>query len=95
MGGRRPEGHITGTRNMRMGETCRRQRRMEAPFEGGQGAEGDVAPHMNGWMVYYPSADKSLAGPGRKQARKNVRDARDFSNIEMRAARRGRKFTPF
>jgi len=30
-------------------------------------------------------ADKSLAGPGRKQARKQVRDARDFNNIEARA----------
>ena len=27
-------------------------------------------------------ADKSLARPGRKQARKHVRDARDFNNIE-------------
>jgi len=26
-----------------------------------------------------------LARPGRKQARKHVRDARDFNNIEMRA----------
>ena len=29
-------------------------------------------------------ADKSLARPGRKQARKHVRDARDFNNIETR-----------
>jgi len=49
-------------------------------------------------------ADKSLARPGMKQARKHVRDARDFNNIETRAvieiffswkARRRRKFTPF
>ena len=33
----------------------------------------------------YRSADKSLARPGRKQARKNVRDARDFNKIETRA----------
>ena len=32
-----------------------------------------------------PGADKSLARPGRKQARKHVRDARDFNKIEMRA----------
>jgi len=32
----------------------------------------------------YPGADKSLARPGRKQARKQVRDARDFNNIETR-----------
>ena len=33
----------------------------------------------------YRSADKSLARPGRKQARKYVREARDFNKIEMRA----------
>jgi len=36
------------------------------------------------WCVYR-GADKSLARPGRKQARKHVRDARDFNNIETRA----------
>ena len=34
--------------------------------------------------VRYRGADKSLARPGRKQARKHVRDARDFNN-ETRA----------
>jgi len=33
----------------------------------------------------YLGADKSLARPGRKQALKHVRDARDFNNIETRA----------
>jgi len=33
----------------------------------------------------YQGADKSLARPGKKQARKHVRDARDFNNIETRA----------
>ena len=33
----------------------------------------------------YRGADKSLARPGRKQARKHVRDERDFDNIETRA----------
>jgi len=33
----------------------------------------------------YRGANKSLARPGRKQARKHVRDARDFNNIETRA----------
>jgi len=33
----------------------------------------------------YRGADKSLARPRRKQARKHVRDARDFNNIETRA----------
>ena len=31
-----------------------------------------------------PGADKSLARPGRKQARKHVMDARHFNNIETR-----------
>jgi len=35
----------------------------------------------------YCGADKSLARPGRKQARKHVRDARDFNNIETRAVK--------
>ena len=30
-------------------------------------------------------ADKSLARPGKKEARKHVRDARDFNNIETLA----------
>ena len=33
----------------------------------------------------YRGADKSLALTGKKQARKHVRDARDYNNIEMRA----------
>ena len=33
----------------------------------------------------YRGADKPLARPGRKQARKHVRDARDFSTVETRA----------
>ena len=36
-------------------------------------------------LTLYPDADKSFARPGRKQARKHVRDARDFNNIETRA----------
>ena len=36
-------------------------------------------------MTMYRGADKSLARPGRKQARKHVRDGRDFNNIETRA----------
>jgi len=51
----------------------------------------------------YRGADKSLARPGMERARKHVRDACDFSNIETRAvisifpckARRRRNFTPF
>jgi len=33
----------------------------------------------------YRGADKSLARPGRTQARKHVRDARDFNDIDKRA----------
>jgi len=36
-------------------------------------------------LELYRGADRFLARPGRKQARKHVRDARDFSNIETRA----------
>jgi len=36
-------------------------------------------------MCIYRGADTSLARPGRKQARKHVRNARDFNNIETRA----------
>jgi len=35
--------------------------------------------------VVYRCADKSLVRPGGKQARKHVRDARDFNNVETRA----------
>jgi len=35
----------------------------------------------------YRGADKSLARPGRKQARKHVRDARDFKNSGTRAVK--------
>jgi len=38
-------------------------------------------PHTSSTCEY-----KSLARPGRKQARKHVRDARDFNNIETQAA---------
>ena len=34
---------------------------------------------------YTRGTDESLARPGRKQARKHVRDAREISNIETRA----------
>ena len=36
-------------------------------------------------FLIYRAADKSLARPGRKQARKHGRDARDFNNMEARA----------
>jgi len=36
-------------------------------------------------VAQYRAADKFLARPWRKQARKHVRDARGFKNIETRA----------
>jgi len=36
------------------------------------------------FYYFYRGADKSLARPGREQARKLVRDARGFNNIETR-----------
>jgi hypothetical protein len=48
MGGRRPEGRNTDPRNTGMDETNWRQRRMEAPFEKGQGPEWAVEPYMDG-----------------------------------------------
>ena len=44
---------------------------------------GGETPEEITWKMYR-GADKSLARPGRKQAGKHVRDARDF-NIEARA----------
>jgi len=39
---------------------------------------------LHSWRMAYRGADKYLARPGRKQARKRVRDASDFNNIETR-----------
>ena len=44
----------------------------------------DIEP-LHKRLSVYRGAGKSLARPGRKQARKHVRDARDFNNIETRA----------
>jgi len=41
--------------------------------------------HRMDTLYITPGADKSLARPGRKQAPKHARDARDFNNIETRA----------
>ena len=41
-----------------------------------------LSPTLCTSRKFYRGADKSLARPGRKQARKHVRDARDFNNIE-------------
>ena len=60
---------------------------------------------ITGYRIKYRGVDKSLARPGRTQARKHVRDSRDFNSIETRTvikfppppfkARRRRKFAPF
>jgi len=44
---------------------------------------------MNEQQFLYRGADKSLSRPGRKQAQKHVRDARDFNNMETRAITKG------
>ena len=44
--------------------------------------------NQSSWSDFsYRGADKSLRRPGRKQARKHVRDARDFNNIQTRPAK--------
>jgi len=45
----------------------------------------NVLRNVLNYNIKYRGADKSLARPGRKQAQKHVRDARDFNNIETRA----------
>jgi len=40
---------------------------------------------LSSWTFQYRAADKSLARPGRKQAWKHVRDARELNNMETRA----------
>jgi len=50
--------------------------------------QGDISlffRHFSIILHQYRGADKSLARPGRKQARKHVRDARDFNNIDTGA----------
>jgi len=47
---------------------------------------GKSKSNINGITSFVSGADKSLARPGRKRARKHVRDVRDFNNIETRAA---------
>jgi len=46
---------------------------------------GKTLPYSEITYWTYWGADKSLARPGRKQAWKHVRDARNFNNIETRA----------
>ena len=58
MGGSRQEGHYTDSRNERMEERSRRERRMEASSERGQGAEGAVAPCMD-WTWKHKSEQLS------------------------------------
>ena len=49
MGERRPEEHSTDPKKTRMQERSRKRKRMEPHFERGQGPEGAVAPHVEGW----------------------------------------------
>jgi len=47
--------------------------------------QSELSVSMVNCVCTYRGADKSLARPGRKQARKHVRDARDFNKIEKRS----------
>ena len=51
MGGRRPEGHITDPGNTRVEETNRKQGRMGACFEGGEGQMGVMGSNMEGNLI--------------------------------------------
>jgi hypothetical protein len=53
MVGRGPEGHNADHRKTRMEETCRKERKMEASSEGGQGPEEAVVPWMAGTFCPY------------------------------------------
>ena len=66
MEGRRPEGQIKNSRNKRLEETSRRQRRMEASSVGGQDQEGVVAPQMEFFKNFYSSVSKLHFLPLRK-----------------------------
>ena len=48
-------------------------------------SEAQHSFHQVDLRVSYPGADKSLARPGSKKARKHVREASDFNNIETQA----------
>jgi hypothetical protein len=50
MGGRRLEEHSTDSRNKRMEEKRRRQRRMKASAEGDKDPDWAVASQMDVWM---------------------------------------------
>ena len=62
-----------------IGFPCRRK---ERTF---QIRNNSVSKVLEDISVQYRGADKSLARPERKQARKHVKDARDFNNNETRA----------
>ena len=62
MGGCGPERCTATTRNERMEEKSRKQGRVEARFEGGQGPEGAVAPYMDGWKGHPVTSHKYTEG---------------------------------
>ena len=47
--------------------------------------QGHSVRYIHIYTYTYRGADKTLARQGRKQARKHVRDERDFNDIETRA----------
>ena len=53
-----------------MEEKSRKQGRVEARFEGGQGPEGAVAPYMDGWMRVFEV--KPICGTANKSGQSQV-----------------------
>jgi len=54
LGGRCPEGCITGPKNTKLEEKNWERKRMEAPFEEDQGPRGALALYMDGWINTRP-----------------------------------------
>ena len=54
LGGRCPEGCITGPRNTKLEETSWECKRMEAPFGEGQNLRGALALYKDGWVHTRP-----------------------------------------
>jgi hypothetical protein len=64
MDGGRPEGHVADPTNTRVKESSRRQRRMEASSEGGQGPVAAVRRRWKEWNRMFNEIVRSyMTGP--------------------------------